>query len=187
MDALRSALEAFEPRSADEARDVELVRRLAAAGDPWTRSSPLHATASALVVHPPSRRVLLRWHDRMGSWLQVGGHGDPGEDDPYAIALREAREETGLADLVAWPDAARPALVQVVIVPVPAGRGEPTHQHADLRYALATARPEAVVPESESARLAWLSLEDALAQVAEENLRVCLRRIDALWTPDAAS
>jgi 8-oxo-dGTP pyrophosphatase MutT (NUDIX family) len=39
-----------------------------------------------------------------GGWLQVGGHGDPGEGDPLAIALREAAEETGLSDLVPWPD-----------------------------------------------------------------------------------
>jgi 8-oxo-dGTP pyrophosphatase MutT (NUDIX family) len=185
VNALLAALESYRPDSDDEAFDVERIRRLAAEADPWTRSSPLHVTASALVVHPPTRRVLLRWHDRMQSWLQVGGHGDPGEHDPYAIALREAREETGLPDLVAWPDAAKPALVQVVIVPVPAGKGEPAHQHADLRYALATARPDDAVPEDETARLAWLTLEEASARVVEENLRVCLARIAAVVERDA--
>jgi 8-oxo-dGTP pyrophosphatase MutT (NUDIX family) len=51
---------------------------------------------SALVVNPSSRHVLLRWHERIGRWMQVGGHGDPGEHDPWQVALREAREETGL-------------------------------------------------------------------------------------------
>jgi 8-oxo-dGTP pyrophosphatase MutT (NUDIX family) len=174
---LLTALDRFEPGSDEEARDVERIRRLAAAGDAWTRSSPLHVTGSAVVVDPAARRVLLRWHERMQSWLQVGGHADPGESDPYRIALREAREETGLADLVAWPDAARPSLVQVAIVPVPPGRGEPAHEHADLRYLLATADPESATPESAGARLAWLGLDEALRDVAEENLRVCLRRI----------
>lgn len=179
-DPLLTALDAVEPGSDEEARDVERIRRLAAEGDAWTRSSPLHVTGSAVVVHPETRRVLLRWHARMGAWLQVGGHGDPGESDPYRVALREAHEETGLADLAPWPEAGRPSPLQVAIVPVPAGRGEPAHEHADLRYLLATADPDATSPESETARLAWLGLEDALSSVAHDNLRVCLRRVVAL-------
>jgi 8-oxo-dGTP pyrophosphatase MutT (NUDIX family) len=171
----------YQPRSAGEAADLERLRRIAVSGDPWTRAAPLHATGSAVVVHPPSRRVLLRWHARMQSWLQVGGHADPGETHPYDVALREAREETGLADLVPWPDAAQPAVVQVAVVPVPAGTGEPAHEHADVRYLLATSRPEAIVAEDDGARLAWLALPEALDRVAEDNLRECLQRIGALF------
>src|SRR5262249_10084777 len=129
----------------------------------------------------PTRRVLLRWHERMQAWLQVGGHADPGEGDPLEIALREAREETGLMDLVAWPDAKSPRLVQVAVVPVPGGKGEPEHEHADIRYALATEQPERVKPENEAATLAWLSVEEALDRVGWDNLRVCLTRIAALF------
>ena len=83
-----------------EAADVARMRGLAAnEPDPWSRSLPLHFTASALVLHPDSGRVLLRWHQRLRMWLQAGGHADPGESDPLAIALREAAEETGLPDL----------------------------------------------------------------------------------------
>jgi len=169
------------PQTDEERRDVERLRQLVAeSADPWTRASALHVTGSAVVVHPPSKRVLLRWHERMHSWLQVGGHGDPGEGDPFEVARREAREETGLADLAAWPDAARPQIVQVAVVPVPAGKGEPEHEHGDIRYALATSAPDMVKPESESADLAWLSIEDALQRVGWDNLRVCLARIAAL-------
>jgi 8-oxo-dGTP pyrophosphatase MutT (NUDIX family) len=113
----------------------------------------------------------------MQAWLQVGGHADPGETDPYVIALREAQEETGLPDLAAWPDRDRPTLVQVTIVPVPAGKGEPAHHHADLRYILGTERPDEVTPESERALLRWLDVEEALKEITEENLRVCLLRV----------
>ena len=103
----------------------------AGTADPWLRSNPLHVTASAVIVHPDSGRVLLRWHQRQQAWLQVGGHGDPGESDPLAIALREAREESGLTDLEPWPDA---ELWQVAIVSVPANSEEPAHEHADVRF-----------------------------------------------------
>lgn len=178
---IRTVLQAYTPRSPDEAHDLERLRRLVAeVSDPWTRASPLHVTASAVVVHPPTRRVLLRWHDRMQAWLQVGGHGDPGESDPIAIASREAREETGLTDLVAWPDAESPGVLQVAVVPVPAGKGEPEHEHGDIRYALATSNPQAITPENRAAQLVWLDVEDAVARVGWDNLRVCLARIAEL-------
>jgi 8-oxo-dGTP pyrophosphatase MutT (NUDIX family) len=176
---IAAALDGYRPRSAEEAADVERIRRLDGAGDPWTRSTPLHVTGSAIILHPGGRRVLLRWHERMRSWLHVGGHGDAGETSPFAVALREAREESGLADLSWWPDAARPLLLHAVIVPVPAGAGEPEHRHADLRYLLATARPGDARPESEGARLRWLPLEEAMAAV-NDNLRVSFARIAEL-------
>jgi 8-oxo-dGTP pyrophosphatase MutT (NUDIX family) len=147
-----------------------------AGGDPWSRATPLHVTGSALVVHPRSGRVLLRWHDRQQAWLQVGGHGDPGEEDPFAVALREGIEETGLADLRPWPGE-EPSLVHLVVVPVPAGKGEPAHEHADLRYLLATDRPDDAAPESPGARLRWLTLDEADALVSEDNLRVTLAKV----------
>lgn len=133
------------------------------------------------MVHPPSQRVLLRWHERQRGWLQVGGHGDPGESDPFEVALREASEETGLDDLVAWPDPLRPSVIQVVVVPVPPGKGEPAHQHGDIRYALATANPDGVVAESNSAPLMWLTFDEALEKVGEDNLRICLQRIQQMF------
>jgi 8-oxo-dGTP pyrophosphatase MutT (NUDIX family) len=177
---LLEELEAYVPRTTAEGEDVDRLRAVAATGDPWSRTMPLHVTGSALVVHPPTARVLLRWHERMGSWLHVGGHVDSGDATPLAAACREGHEETGLDDLAPWPDAARPRLVHVVVVPVPAGNGEPAHEHADMRYLLATHRPEEAVPEVPSARLRWLSLAEAGDAVGEDNLRETLARVAPL-------
>jgi NUDIX domain len=94
----------YQPQGEPETRDHQRMLALAQPGsDPWQRSAPLRLTASALIVHPASARVLLRWHQRLEGWFQVGGHGDPGEDEPLAVALREPGEETGLTDLTPWP------------------------------------------------------------------------------------
>ncbi len=171
-------LAAYRPQGAAEAADVERVRELAkTAADPWLRSIPLHVTGSALIVHPDSGRVLLRWHQRQQAWLQVGGHGDPGESDPLAIALREAAEETGLTDLVPWPDA---QLRHVVIVSVPASGREPAHHHADLRFLLATRIPDAARAETQDAPLRWLSLPEAYQATSEANFRETLSRAERL-------
>lgn len=175
---ISALLAGYQAQGETETVDVERMRRLAAdEPEPWQRSLPVHFTASALVVHPDSGRVLLRWHDRMRMWLQVGGHGDPGERDPLAIALREGREETGLADLAPWPDS---AFRHVVVCHVPPGKGEPAHEHADLRYILATRNPEAVRPENPGAQLRWLTVDEARALVGANNLRFTLDRLKEL-------
>lgn len=169
---LGNQLRAYVP-TASERPDVRRVLQLMADGTPWDRRAPLHVTASALIVHPPSRRVLLRWHERQHAWLQIGGHADPGEGDPLAVALREGAEETGLPDLTPWPDA---ALRHVVVVPVPANKREPAHEHADLRFVLKTQHPERARPERPTAELRWLSTADALELTSEENVRETIRR-----------
>ncbi|MFI9275147.1 NUDIX hydrolase [Kitasatospora sp. NPDC052896] len=183
MNGERSVLEGllgrYRPQGEREVADVARVRAvLAGGGDPWSRETALHVTGSALVVHPPTGRVLLRWHQRQQAWLQVGGHGDPGETDPLAVALREGREETGLTDLLPWPDA---ELVQVVIVPVPANEREPAHEHADLRFVLATDAPETARPENPAAALRWLTLAEAGELATEQNMRELLARAGGLF------
>ena len=178
MSDLVTLLDRYRPDGNTETADIQRVRALIQTiADPYRRDLPLHVTASALIVHPPTARVLLRWHQRQQAWLQVGGHGDPGETDPLTIVAREAEEETGLADLVPWPDA---EIKHVVIVNVPPGKGEPAHEHADVRFFLATRTPDAVVPEAPDAPLRWLTLAEARELTAEPNLRETLSRVERL-------
>ncbi|MFI9424776.1 NUDIX hydrolase [Streptomyces achromogenes] len=175
--AVLGLLARYEPKNTTERADAERVRALVTSGDPWQRSSPLHVTGSALIVHPESGRVLLRWHQRHESWLLVGGHADPDESDPLAIALREGREETGLTDLAPWPDA---GIRHLAIVPVPANSREAAHEHADIRFTLATRTPEAVRPENPQAPLRWLTPREARRVITEENIQETLSRVEAL-------
>lgn len=173
----------YEPQTPAEASDLERFVRLSQADNPWHRGNPIHFTASALIVHPPTRQALLRWHARQESWLQVGGHGDPGETNPLDIALREGREETGLTDLVPWPDA---SLIQIVAVPVPDSPKEPAHTHADLRFLLATETPERARPEKPSAPVQWLSIPEARELATEDNFRETLDRAGRLLSAPGA-
>jgi 8-oxo-dGTP pyrophosphatase MutT (NUDIX family) len=166
-----------EREQRDLAELLSLVSVGASAADPWDRTLPLHLTSSALVVDlsggaTDQARLLLRWHARQQRWLQVGGHADPGETRGLGVALREAREETGLHDLCPVV----PGLVHVAIVDVLPGKGEPAHRHGDLRYLLGTEAPDSARAEDEVAALRWLTFDQALAEAGEDNTRALLER-----------
>jgi 8-oxo-dGTP pyrophosphatase MutT (NUDIX family) len=192
-DPLLAALRAHVPHDAEEAGDLARTIAMAEAeADPWSRAIPLHVTASALVLDPATGRVVLRWHAKQERWLQVGGHGDPGERDPWIVALREAQEETGLTDLAPVnPELATPGLqvrrpgvassgderlFQVTVVSVSPAKGEPPHEHADLRYLLRTERPDDLPTEREGVALRWFTLAEGL-EVADDGLARLLRRV----------
>ena len=126
------------------------------------------------MIDRSSGRVLLRYHDRLGRWLQVGGHVDAADRDVFATALREATEETGLADLA--PGDQR-APIHLAIVSVPANSREAAHEHLDVRYVLYTDQPEVARPESDRTPLRWLNIFEAIDLVADDNLENCLRRV----------
>jgi 8-oxo-dGTP pyrophosphatase MutT (NUDIX family) len=160
--ALRLALRGHQPEDEAEARHLariaEFVHRHP---DPFDRrTAEGHLTGSAFVLDAAGFRVLLLYHRKLRRWLQPGGHADPGERAGESVALREAREETGLRGLTLHPTAPRPLDVDVHLIP--ARPGEPAHEHLDLRY-LALADEGALVPARAEARIvkwfAWKELE----------------------------
>jgi 8-oxo-dGTP pyrophosphatase MutT (NUDIX family) len=177
--ALSNALCRHVPANAREAEDRDAILRLVET-EPccFSRNTfvPGHITGSAFVVCPATGLVLLHHHRRLDAWLQLGGH-DEGEQDPRATALREAREESGLDDLTLLT----PEILDVDVHDIPAGKGEPSHKHHDLRFALVTGHPEAILKdETESLDLRWFTLEEAAEKMNEPGGRRALARLRAL-------
>lgn len=134
---------------------------------------PGHVTGSAFIVCATTGRVLLHHHRRLDRWLQMGGHDD-GERDARATALREAREESGLGDLALLSD----GILDLDVHAIPAARGEPPHLHHDVRHALVTSSPDAILrDDAESKELRWFTLEKAAERMGEAGARRALERI----------
>lgn len=93
----------------------------------WRSCHPDHLTASSLVVD--ADRVLLVRHAKVGRWLQTGGHCEPSDTTLAGAALREAVEESGIADLVIEPEPVRLSRHHVPMC----GPVQPAH-HLDVQF-----------------------------------------------------
>ena len=165
-DDVRALLAAHEPADAEEAADLERMRAWAETLEqPFSREQPeAHFTASAVVVDEAGERTLLVHHRKSGNWFQPGGHFEPGDATAADAALREAREETGLAFALARPD-----LLDVDVHWVPWDE----HYHLDLRFHL-VATGELAPDDVEVDAAEWLTWEDAFARIDEHALRRAL-------------
>lgn len=169
--ALQAALAEYAGRhpleSALAARFGEFV---AAHADCFERTCvPGHVTGSAWLLSPDGDRALLTHHRKLGRWLQLGGHSD-GDPDTLAVALREAREESGLP--VAVLDA---AIFDLDVHGIPARGAEPAHLHYDVRFLLG-ARTEAFQVSSESHDLCWVAMDAVAGLTAEESVLRMVRK-----------
>ncbi len=181
---IAAMLDAHAPADSKEARDIQRIKELIAKHPNILNMNCEvgHITASAVVVHAESGRTLLHWHKRLSRWLQVGGHCDY-ETDLSQAALREAREETGLPDLVHYPASDKPAPIDYDLHAIPESGDIPPHLHLDFRYLLATKQPASLMPaKGESTRFRWLSFAEALTLGAalDGSLRRLLRKAAAL-------
>jgi 8-oxo-dGTP pyrophosphatase MutT (NUDIX family) len=110
---------------------------------------PGHVTASALVLDDTGTRVLLTLHPRLGRWVQLGGHCDDDDADIVAAALREATEESGVADLRIGPN-----LAALHVHPVVCSLGVPT-RHLDLQFVAHAPAGAQIAISDESEDLRW--------------------------------
>jgi len=137
--------------------------------------APGHLTGSAWVVCPDRRRTLLMLHAKLGKWLQLGGHAD-GERDLLAVALREAREESGLARL----RAVFPRLFDVDRHWIPERAGVAGHWHFDLRFLVEAEPSEPLAATDESRELAWVDVSAAPSLNPEGSVRRMVAKTLAL-------
>jgi len=170
---IRSAVAARVPVDGRE-RDsvVSLLRLFDALEWPFSeQANKVHVTTSAIVVTDDRRRVLLHLHKRLNLWLQPGGHIDEGEL-PWAGALREAVEETGLSARLAgeFGDDGPPLLH------VDVHAGSKGHTHLDLRYLVESPHQAPSPPAGESQDVQWFHWHQAV-DMADAGLEGILRSL----------
>ncbi|MGV0834465.1 NUDIX hydrolase [Mycolicibacterium thermoresistibile] len=116
--------------------------------------APGHITASALVLDHTGTHALLTLHPRIGRWLQLGGHCEAGDADIPSAALREATEESGIANLRIDAD-----LAALHVHPVTCSLGVPT-RHLDMQFVVRAPADAEIACSDESLDLQWWPLDE---------------------------
>ena len=122
-----------------------------------------HVTGSAWLLCPDYQHVLLTHHKKLNRWLQLGGHSD-GEPDTLSVAIREAREESGLA-----VKALENSIFDIDVHTIPQRKNEPKHLHFDVRFLLQALEKNFVV-SAESNDLQWVKIADIPKYTDEESI-----------------
>jgi 8-oxo-dGTP pyrophosphatase MutT (NUDIX family) len=152
--ALASELSRYRTPYAGEQRFVSSFKTLLASEGCYRRDHlPGHVTASAFIVNRPRTKTLLLHHAKLGRWLQPGGHAD-GDERVLEVALREAREETGLESL----NVLSSDIFDIDIHVIPKRQGVLEHLHYDVRFLLEADESEPLKQNEESLDLSWIDL-----------------------------
>jgi 8-oxo-dGTP pyrophosphatase MutT (NUDIX family) len=161
---------AWPDNAAAVARMLELER---GPHDPFSRRhvEPGHFTASAFVLCPERRRVLLIHHAKLGRWVQPGGHVEASDPDLLSAARREVLEETGVA-----VGSALGGVFDVDIHVIPANPKEQAHLHFDVRYAF-VADSERLLSSPEVLGARWVELAAVAQLTDEDSVLRCVKRL----------
>ena len=128
-----------------------------------------HFTGSAWIVSPDRSSILMTHHKKLRKWIQLGGHAD-GESNLLKVALREAKEESGIQQFRVLSE----EIFDLDIHGIPQNNSEPGHLHHDIRFLLeADPNKEAVIISAESHDVTWIPLAD----VAKLNPEVSIQRM----------
>lgn len=170
---LNEQLEAFCPYNEQEERDRALIlHMLQTQPDIFLRSNKaMHMTASAWIVNPDRKKVLMAYHNIYDSWSWLGGHAD-GEEDLLKVALKEAREESGLQNIA--PVSEDIFSVEVLTVDGHEKHGEyvSSHLHLNVTYLLcADEYEELIANPDENKAVVWFGLDEAVEASTESWFR----------------
>lgn len=169
VDDLKQSIENFIPYNEQE--DVErkiMLNYINNFDDVLTRQNEYgHFTSSAFVLNKERNKVLMIYHKIYNSWSWVGGHSD-GDNDLLYVAMKEAKEETGIENVV--PISKDIYSLELINVNGHEKRGKyvASHIHFNVTYLLETDEAEEIhIKEDENSGVKWVPIDEVLNVTSE--------------------
>ena len=166
---IKKLIESYCPVNLQEEKDKrEILGILEADADCFSRDNEkCHFTVSSWIVNRECTKVLFCYHKIYDSWSWVGGHAD-GDKNLLSVAVKEAREETGI-EPVEWCE----EILSLEILPVAGhikkGCYVSSHIHLNVTFLLYADEdaPLKINPD-ENTGLKWIAFADIPSMSTEK-------------------
>ena len=118
-----------------------------------------HITSSGFIVNNTLDKALMVHHNIRNTWAWTGGHVD-GDTDFLHVAIKEAKEETGINTVAALTK----NIVSIDILPVyghvKRNKYVSAHLHLSIAYVFMGSEKETlIIKEDENSDVSWFSLD----------------------------
>ena len=169
MEQLIRQIENYIPFNEQEQRDkAQILDFLCSGAELITRDNPVaHLTASAWVVSPDRKQVIMVYHNLYKSWSWMGGHAD-GDWDLLRVAKKEVMEECGLQELTVVSPEIFSLEVLCVDGHVKKGKYLSSHLHLNVTYLFEADPAQTLhIKPDENSGVAWVAVEDVAQKTNE--------------------
>ena len=173
VDSLKDNLEKFVPYNEQEEIDKKIMLNyIKDFDDVLTRQNQYgHFTSSAIVLNKERTKILMVYHKIYNSWAWVGGHSD-GDSDFLYVAMKEAKEETGIKNVA--PIFKNIYSLELINVNGHEKRGKyvGSHVHLNVTYLLEADENEKIhIKEDENSGVKWIPINKVLEASSEPWVR----------------
>ena len=169
VDDLKENLEKFIPYNEQE--EVErkiMLNYINDFEDVLTRQNEYgHFTSSSFILNKERTKILMIYHKIYNSWSWTGGHSD-GDNDLLYVAMKEAKEETGIKNVV--PISKDIYSLELINVNGHEKRGKyvGSHVHLNVTYLLEADENEEIrIKEDENSGVKWVPIAKVLEGTSE--------------------
>lgn len=169
----------YEPKSDLEAADLAYIEdAIKHYGEAlFERHPAMHFSSSAMIFNPLMTKTLLIYHKLYDSWGWTGGHMD-GDTDFLKVAIKEAKEETGV-ESITYLDS-KPISIEVLPVWFHYKKGKPISSHLHLNASFILIADDTLPLNQnieETNGVKWVSLDEITSYVSEPEMMPIYQKI----------
>ncbi len=159
----KAQIKAYQPVNEQEVQDQKVILDYLTQFEDniLTRDNEFaHLTSSGFILNKSFDKVLMIYHNLYQSWAWTGGHAD-GEADLLAVAIKEAKEETGIKQVKPLSQEIMSLDILPVWGHVKKGHYVSSHQHLNVSYLLTADEDEVlVIKEDENSNVGWIPVDE---------------------------
>lgn len=159
----------YKPYNEQEEKDKEIILRcIHTFDDILTRNNEIaHITSSAFILNKRKDKTLMIHHNIYNSWSWTGGHAD-GEENFLAVAIREAKEETGVKNVKPISSDIFSIDILPVLGHIKKGKYVCAHLHLSIAYLVEVDEDEFLIAKlDENSGVKWIPVEE-MAEYSNE-------------------